>query len=90
MPGRPAVSNKGSFGRALVVAGSESYTGAASLSCLGDIDGNSVVDNSDLEAGINLWGPCTDCPEDRTPCGGDGVVNVIDLLAVINQWGPCP
>src|SRR5688572_25177639 len=35
LPDRPAVSNKGSFGRALIVAGSESYTGAASLSCLG-------------------------------------------------------
>jgi NAD(P)H-hydrate epimerase len=35
LPERPAVSNKGSFGRALIVAGSESYTGAASLSCLG-------------------------------------------------------
>ena len=35
LPDRPAVSNKGSFGRTLVVAGSESYTGAASLSCLG-------------------------------------------------------
>jgi NAD(P)H-hydrate epimerase len=29
------VTNKGSFGRALVVAGSESYAGAASLACLG-------------------------------------------------------
>ncbi len=35
LPDRPAVSNKGSFGRTLVVAGSESYTGAASLACLG-------------------------------------------------------
>jgi NAD(P)H-hydrate epimerase len=37
LPPRPAVSNKGSFGRVLVVAGSVSYTGAATLSCLGAI-----------------------------------------------------
>src|SRR5581483_8558014 len=35
LPERPAVSNKGSFGRVLIVAGSVSYTGAATLSCLG-------------------------------------------------------
>jgi NAD(P)H-hydrate epimerase len=37
LPERPLVSNKGSFGRVLVVAGSESYSGAATLACLGAI-----------------------------------------------------
>jgi NAD(P)H-hydrate epimerase len=35
LPGRPRVSNKGTFGRVMVVAGSQSYTGAATLCCLG-------------------------------------------------------
>jgi len=35
LPARPLVSNKGTFGRVLIVAGSESYTGAAALACLG-------------------------------------------------------
>ena len=35
LPRRPLVSNKGTFGRVMVVAGSESYTGAATLCCLG-------------------------------------------------------
>src|SRR5688572_2320325 len=35
LPERPLVSNKGTFGRVLVVAGSENYVGAATLSCLG-------------------------------------------------------
>jgi ADP-dependent NAD(P)H-hydrate dehydratase / NAD(P)H-hydrate epimerase len=35
LPDRPLVSNKGTFGRVMVVAGSESYTGAATLCCLG-------------------------------------------------------
>jgi NAD(P)H-hydrate epimerase len=35
LPDRPLVSNKGSFGRVMVVAGSTNYTGAATLACLG-------------------------------------------------------
>ena len=35
LPARPLVANKGTFGRVMVVAGSESYTGAATLCCLG-------------------------------------------------------
>jgi len=35
LPPRPADANKGSFGRVLVVAGSENYVGAASLACMG-------------------------------------------------------
>ena len=35
LPERPLISNKGSFGRVMVVAGSQSYTGAATLACLG-------------------------------------------------------
>lgn len=35
LPGRPQESNKGTFGRVLIVAGSMRYTGAAALSALG-------------------------------------------------------
>jgi hydroxyethylthiazole kinase-like uncharacterized protein yjeF len=35
LPERPLVSNKGTFGRVMVLAGSASYTGAATLCCLG-------------------------------------------------------
>jgi ADP-dependent NAD(P)H-hydrate dehydratase / NAD(P)H-hydrate epimerase len=35
LPARPLVSNKGTFGRVMVVAGSQNYTGAATLACLG-------------------------------------------------------
>jgi ADP-dependent NAD(P)H-hydrate dehydratase / NAD(P)H-hydrate epimerase len=35
LPKRPLESNKGTFGRVMVVAGSTNYSGAAALSCLG-------------------------------------------------------
>jgi hydroxyethylthiazole kinase-like uncharacterized protein yjeF len=35
LPERPAASNKGTFGRVLVVAGSRNFVGAATLCCLG-------------------------------------------------------
>jgi NAD(P)H-hydrate epimerase len=35
LPERPASSNKGTFGRVMVVAGSKNFVGAASLCCLG-------------------------------------------------------
>jgi hypothetical protein len=53
--------------------------------CPADIDGNSVVNVSDLLAVINAWGQ-TGGPAD---VNGDGIVNVSDLLAVIAAWGPC-
>jgi NAD(P)H-hydrate epimerase len=37
LPARPAAANKGAFGRALVVAGSKLYVGAARLSALGTL-----------------------------------------------------
>lgn len=54
--------------------------------CPADINGDSVVNVSDLLAVINAWGACAGCAAD---VNSDGVVNVSDLLAVINAWGPC-
>jgi len=39
---------------------------------------------------ITSWGPCSNCPADFMPPGGDDEVDVDDLLGVINAWGPCP
>jgi hypothetical protein len=61
------------------------------LACPADIDGNSIVNVSDLLAVIGSWGPCPMnaalCPAD---VNGDLFVNVGDLLAVIQAWGACP
>ena len=49
----------------------------------GDVNGDGVVNVSDLLMVISAWGTCTDCPEDLN---GDGEVNVSDLLLLLSYW----
>ena len=49
----------------------------------GDVNGDGVVNVSDLLMVISAWGSCTDCPEDLN---GDGEVNVSDLLLILSYW----
>jgi CxxC motif-containing protein (DUF1111 family) len=55
--------------------------------CLGDLDGDSILGVSEILAMIDTWGLCTNCAAD---INGDGAVNVTDLLYIIGNWGPCP
>ena len=56
--------------------------------CLGDIDGNGVVNGGDLGLVLGDWGPCPKgCAGD---INGDGVVNGADLGLLLGAWGPCP
>lgn len=62
--------------------------------CLGDTNGDAIVNIDDLLEVINTWGACADpgnCPGDLAPKpNGDGLVNIDDLIAIVNGWGACP
>ncbi len=51
----------------------------------GDLNGDGIVDTSDLLILLGQWGPCpaNECPADLN---GDGVVDVSDLLLLLSNW----
>ncbi len=58
--------------------------------CGWDVNGDGVVDQSDVQAVTGNLGPCEDpenCPWD---VNSDGVVNGQDVQAVATHFGPCP
>ncbi len=55
--------------------------------CPWDVNGDGVVDQSDLDQVVQNMGPCEGCPED---VNGDGMVNGQDVAAVATHFGPCP
>ena len=54
--------------------------------CVGDLDGDGVVDAGDLAAVLGAWGPCGGCVEDLD---GSGVVDSSDLALILVAWGGC-
>lgn len=65
-------------------------TARAMGACPGDLNGDSVVDGTDLGVLFGTWGPCpinAACPGDLT---GDGMVGSEDLAALLGAWGGCP
>jgi hypothetical protein len=55
--------------------------------CVGDFDGDSVVDGVDLGVLLGAWGPCDGgCAAD---INGDGTVDGIDLGGLLAAWGDC-
>ena len=55
--------------------------------CVGDFDGNGVVNGADFGSILAAWGPCSGCPEDLN---GDGQVNGADVGSFLAVWGVCP
>ncbi len=54
--------------------------------CTGDLNGDGVVDVSDLLQLLGNWGSCPGCDADFND---DGVVDVSDLLLLLGNWGSC-
>jgi hypothetical protein len=61
----------------------------SSGNCLGDVNGDGWVNQTDLLSILGLWGATVACgnPAD---INGDLVINNADLVAVIGSWGECP
>ncbi len=63
--------------------------------CPADINGDEIVDLTDLLILLGQWGPCPEeCKPGPETCEGDVncdcFVDVLDLLAMLGRWGPCP
>lgn len=65
-------------GRALVIADD-------TLPCLGDLDGDMLVDGADLTVVLGQWGGAG-----SADLNGDGTVDGADITVVLGAWGACP
>ena len=54
--------------------------------CYGDVNGDNMVNVSDLLEVIANWGYCHECPADTN---NDSEIDVTDLLLIVGEWGPC-
>lgn len=55
------------------------------LPCIGDLNGDGIVDGADLADILGSWGQ-SDVPADLN---GDGSVDGADLTIILGNWGPC-
>jgi glucose/arabinose dehydrogenase len=52
--------------------------------CDGDVNGDDMVDGTDLSIVLGFWGACSGCDAD---VNGDGQVDGTDLSVVLGYWG---
>ena len=58
-----------------------------SPACAADLDGDGLVEGSDLGIMLGSWGSCSGCAADLD---GDGLVEGSDLGIMLGSWGACP
>ncbi|MBB49031.1 MAG: hypothetical protein CMJ33_10950, partial [Phycisphaerae bacterium] len=56
--------------------------------CTSDLNGDGLVDGSDLAALLDAWGPCVD-DDCQADLDGNGLVDARDLTYVLAEWGLC-
>lgn len=54
--------------------------------CLGDLNGDELVNAMDVAVLLGTWGPN---PTDPADFDGNGIVNGFDLAMLLAAWGPC-
>lgn len=57
--------------------------------CLGDVDGNDMVDVFDLFTLLAGWGPCDPIVACVRDLDENGEVGVSDLMTLLHAWGAC-
>jgi hypothetical protein len=92
-PGANAGSAVAVQGNDLFIAASvglpyDTYVAKFSSGSPADINGDGVVDISDLLLVLAEWGPCPPEGECRGDVNGDGTVDLADLLEILANWGP--
>jgi formylglycine-generating enzyme required for sulfatase activity len=59
---------------------------AGAQDCVGDLNGDHVIDGADLGQLLAVWGPCESCSADTN---ANGVVDGLDLGVLLGNWGEC-
>ena len=64
----------------------------ARAQCVGDLNGDGLVNGGDLGTQLSWWGPVVPANpvSVASDINGDGVTNGGDLGALLANWGPCP
>ena len=64
----------------------EGLIGSNPTDCVGDFNGDGMVDGADVGSMLVAWGPCVGCPEALTE---NGIVGGADIGLLLANWGPC-
>ncbi|MFO0829248.1 MAG: hypothetical protein U0572_14010 [Phycisphaerales bacterium] len=81
--GYPGPASTGSGTGNLYVA---CLDGTPCPACVGDLDGDNMVNGADLAILLGAWGPTIASAD----LNGDGKVDAIDLGLLLGGWGVCP
>jgi endo-1,4-beta-xylanase len=71
------------------------YVNYHGMECVGDFNGDGVVNMDDVWPLVNRWnladGECEGavCYEAIYDLNSDGIIDLADIMIVVSNWGPC-